>query len=130
MCFTIDPDYPKIQIAIKDIICYKGVSSYENNYCTSYFTGFKYEIGKSYKTKIKFPIINQFLFFKKYNKKTIMEGFHSYKEIPDDYHIIFKCIIPKGSKYYYSGIHLTYNLRSDSVYVSDQIIIKENIRHW
>lgn len=111
MCFIIDPKYPEKKIAKRDITCYKNL----NSDMTSPFQGMQYKLGVLYKQPIGAIIYDD----------VIREGFHSYSNkrkairMPDRDWSLYKCIIPKGSEYYYDSGYREY--------VSNQIIIKEKI---
>ena len=110
----ISDKHPEVKIAKRDITCYKEVIKHRlSKYITSLFKDFVYKIGIEYKQKM---IVTG---------RWIDVGFHSYsnkavlsKDNRFGYEIFFvKCIIPKGSEYYYNSYWCEY--------VSNQIIIKE-----
>ena len=115
MCFSIHPDHPDKKIAKRDITCYKILQNISGE-LFSRLRGFEYKLNKLYKTKIDEPQLGE-----------INRGFHS----NSNKHFLkrqrsciissknVKCIIPKGSEYYYDPIWREY--------VSNQIIIKEII---
>ena len=113
MCFSIHPDHPDKKIAKRDITCYKILQNISGELFST-VQYFRYKLHKLYKTKIDKP---------KY--WGINHGFHSYsnKKCLLENCIIstknVKCIIPKGSEYYYNPFY--------TEYVSNQIIIKEII---
>ena len=119
MCFIIDEKRPYKLTAKRDITCYKVL----NKDYTSIVKYFQYEPGKIHKGCIGKPEESS-----KGSIKTIDIGFHSFSNkrtarltIRDYlrnkfYRVIVKCIIPKGSEYYYNS-----NFKE---YVSNKIIIK------
>lgn len=133
MCFIVDENNPEQKIATEDIECYKtgyiGLHGF-----TSKWYGYKYlwntkEFEKSLKVLEEDncsyeDTIEEDLECKKC-KKVIYNGYHSFSTITraifdivySDYCII-KCIIPKGSVYYY-------NQRYEE-YVSSCIIPKKS----
>ena len=130
MCFWISNRYPKVLIAKRNIICYKNLRHirWENNslsiyseYTHLFFYGFNYKLNKIYKEK-KFDKEHYYLTSRNY-------GFHSYTNYEKAKKVIYKgdnlytykCIIPKGSKYYVSP--------EDNERLSNQIIIKEIIKN-
>ncbi len=104
MCFTITK--PE-KIAKKDIVCYKTFyplnAKAKNDYRSPYY-GALYSLGKTYTVK---------RFGKGYSHfddtDIINEGIHSYSNLEDTKkwemcgdEVLVKCIIPKGTKYYYN----------------------------
>lgn len=103
MCFHIDKDYPSEQIAKKDIVCYKTLERSRHKAKKGVFNsihrGFVYDFNKQ--TTYNADTITLQIF-----EKAIDEGIHSFSVKPDidiyDREDLFKCIIPKGTPYYYS----------------------------
>ena len=93
MCFTITT--PE-KIAKRDIVCYKRLIRRRGQY-TSVYQGSFYMFGKVYKT-VGFGFVG----------RDVFEGRHSYSNLKQakrlvwDIEVIVKCIIPKGTKYYYN----------------------------
>jgi hypothetical protein len=112
MCFIIHPDHPDKKIAKRDIACYKFFKN-RSGELFSTPRRFKYELHKLYKTKIIVKLQCWKIehgFHSHSNKKCFLEYINSGNER-------VKCIIPKGSEYYYNPFY--------KEYVSNQIIIKE-----
>jgi len=111
MCFIISDEHPEVKIAKRDITCYKEVIKHRlSQYVKSDVMYFVYKLGKIYKRKMIVDNDNIDTGFHSYSNKCAINRFR------DD--IIFvKCIIPKGSEYYYNP--------SWCEYVSNRIIIKE-----
>ena len=118
MCFYIDPDHPKIKTASKDITTFKVVN--HNLSPLVYFAdGFKYQPGKpAPKVELLIDKIDS------YGRLCISEGYHSWSSekraetfallwLYSSYY--YKCIIPEGTKYYFS--------QEFNEYVSETIII-------
>ena len=122
MCFQIDRACCKErQIADKDIICYKFLKKYMDGLSGPYYH-FIYELGKEYSLPERFQLKGK----GGYNRINV--GFHSFideseiknktkKEynLGDD--VAVRCIIPKGSYYWYNNYE----------FVANKIIIKEVI---
>lgn len=117
MCFYIHSKHKTAKIAKKDIICYKILSKfntrlYLDNFIHEkgiYFSSIKNYIynfneNKKYISNIKVENAN---YWNNYNE-CIHIGIHSYSSIkrcrsyPYSRVVIVKCIIPKGSTYYYN----------------------------
>lgn len=117
MCFFIDEKHPNKKIAKKDITCYKILSKSWN----SYYRNFKYELDTIYECPSS-------LFIEKSGPSDIITlGFHSYSNkkeaigvCGDRFAIIVKCIIPKGTEYYYNSKY--------KEYVSNKIKVIERIK--
>lgn len=113
MCFVVHPDYPNPLIAEEDIPCVKeGTVSYPHHFI-SLFHGYPYKF-KQLQPRVNLHPVD----------RTIREGYHSWalchwslQSPPDDGRIRVKCIIPKGSLYYYNPAYREY--------VSNQIIAQE-----
>ena len=120
MCFYIHPKHPSKKIAKRDIICYKII---KENY-HSLNQDFPYQFNKLYTNK------KALLIERTNGILSIHIGYHSYSSKNKallDYHLkltkfllLVKCIIPKGSDYYYNTIA--------KEYVSNQIILQEIIK--
>lgn len=124
MCFYVqNNENSKPKVAKQDIKCYKVFyrsDCYGNqygSYVKSYYQNFLYKIGVLYELD---GYINP---IKTYWGATIEVGLHSYSTLYKATEqgwgrdkVIYECIIPKGSTYYYNDRH--------DEYVSDQIIIK------
>ncbi len=112
MCFYVSKKHPDKKIAKRDISCYKVVELSETpDLFISSYQGFPYILGKLY--------CIQGTLFKMAG--LIHSGLHAYSNkrklcffFSDETTV--KCIIPKGSEYYYNP--------KDGEYVSNQIIIK------
>jgi len=115
MCFIIDKKHPKEKVAKKNITCYKSVYIKLCIIRAYYFHNFIYKLNKVYQTTGLKVQKNNF------GETFINEGFHSYSNNKGDIDICsinkVKCIIPKGSKYYYNSEHRQY--------VSNRIILTE-----
>lgn len=118
----------KPMIAVNDIVCYKICLKLkeENIFVAPYVQKYIYRIGELH-TEPDFQCEAESVWTygpTAYNK--VDKGFHSFVNKYDAMRfifefsdrIIFKCIIPKGSRYY----HGEYNSNGDS-YCSDSIII-------
>lgn len=108
MCLHLKKSQYKIKIAKKDLVCYKMF--YFKNYNTKDIKDGITGVVRTY-YKYKFNEINNTELDSLNNVKRygiVNYGFHSYnykKDILSDeknwaWHIIVKCIIPKGSEYY------------------------------
>lgn len=116
MCFYIHPKHPKVKIAKRDITCYKVV--FPPSFCIyrSSVTGFRYILGKQYTVG---PQEKEFVRERDYWSNEIEPfkigggAFHSFsnkkkiKCFPRVWSRI-KCIIPKGSRYYYNPDYKEY----------------------
>lgn len=121
MCLTTRNSIPII--AKKDIICYKIYNKTEEGYLSSPYLGYIASMQNFTKLEST-PISNGCAYL-------INNGFHSFKHLKDAKHeikwypfiyknnIIYKCIIPKGSKYY-RGI-----FAGSIAYCSESLILKE-----
>ena len=121
MCFTITT--PE-KIAKKDIVCYKTFRKTspktKNDYIAVYYNSF-YKLGRIYTTK-KFGVGTD-----GWGDNIIYEGRHSYsnlkyikKKLLWFEEVLAKCIIPKGTKYYYNA--------GDKEYVSLAIKLVKEIK--
>ena len=96
MCLKIKI-FSRKKIAKEDIVCYKGLLDYEDDELFTPFQEFSIKIGETYHSELKRT---------KFLSNEVDLGIHSlsnYESAKDAimyYHIIVKCIIPKGSKYY------------------------------
>lgn len=111
MCFLIHHKHQDPKIAKRNVVCYK----YLTPNWSSMHQHFKYERGVVYETEL---VVNIYI------TGTIHEGFHSYSKRKKFRHILtgslfkqYKCVIPKGSTYYYNPEY--------EEYVSNQIIVKK-----
>lgn len=103
MCFSLfKRDCRSTLVAQKDIVCYKELKR-SGRKLFSAFIGSRYELGIVYrKTR------TEFLEFKPSNSGS-GQGFHSYsKPRMSMYHVNVECVIPKGSRFYYSKYHNEY----------------------
>lgn len=109
-------------IAQKDIVVYKWLNEKEDKLYAPYYRHFNYTLNKEHKTFL-FCIYG-----------TVNDGFHSIKNrITAVFHYakygcinkanLFKCVIPKGSKYY-TGQDTS---GSNKGFASDTIIIKRKL---
>ena len=131
MCFHIHPEHKEEKTAIEDIVCYKHSDKRIRNFLfrkifISDFQKFRYRFNKLYKLDKK--IVVRYSMVRcgcQYDKTgAIHEGFHSYAKLPEFPPRLVKCIIPKGSQYYYNPF-------GSGEYVSNQIIIKNKMKsHW
>lgn len=109
MCFLINEKQSRLKIADKDIVCYKRFKYGE---CLKSATlGVPYVFGRKYEQE---PLKRRGMY--------VDEGYHSYstaskalKSIYSQLHTVVRCVIPKGSEYYYNYWY--------SEYVSNRIII-------
>jgi len=125
MCFFI-PEDQEVQIADKDITCFKSVwaNTYPFKYVYSLYQNFEYHFNEIYR-KADFPVIKNEHNITNDKIKIIYKGFHSHMKLNKTIKrqssiyntIIVKCVIPKGSKYFFND---QYN-----EYVSGLIIIKK-----
>ena len=117
MCFIIR-EKQRLKIAKKDITCYKvvklkGINQYKG-VLKSYVKNFKYDLNTLYPKIDNFEISIHYYNTLKYSKNrgVINEGYHSFSNYnkaigwlnPFVDSIVIKCIIPKGSKYFYDPI--------------------------
>lgn len=132
MCFYIrnNKESATLWEATEDIVCYKKlswnlVSPYEN---------YQYifnKLNKSYLRKIYDIKLNK-SYYKNFILIFIYKGFHTFSTLNSakDYDIwcysyIYKCIIPKGSLFYYDNVNKQYV--SNRVIVIKQVKTKTNI---
>lgn len=101
MCFFIDPEHKRVKIAKKDMVCYKRlhIHSFIGGFRSPY-ADFIYEKGETY-FEDSMSISNDDFFDR------IEVGLHSYsKKSTADGHwqscVTVRCVIPKGSRYYYN----------------------------
>ena len=120
MCFKIYKNHPLPKYADKDIICYKVTDNNkikENNFI-SIVKEFKYKYDTLYilDTPLEIELIKH---SEKKTEYNIEKGFHSYSNYNNASGwiecSIIKCIIPKGSTYYFNPVR--------QEYVSDKIKI-------
>ena len=94
MCFTITT--PE-KIAKRDIVCYKRLYKDGGKRLSAHQSS-PYRLGRVYKT-VGFG----------FSGRDVYEGRHSYSNLKQakrfkwDIEVIVKCIIPKGTKYYYNS---------------------------
>ena len=117
MCFDIHDRHRAAKTAKKDVTCYKTLEKDR----TSVHQNFKYRIGKLYRQPSKLHVF----------AGEINAGFHSYSSMSmlkrkmswnDDNLRSFKCVIPKGSTYYFNPSRHEYE--SDSIRVTNEKIDK------
>ena len=122
MCFFLSTANKKPKGAKKDLICYKTFyTQYDPGSSPRYlspYREFEYELNKVYRIFmwLKFPKEKKNL-----KNELINRGFHSYitlKTCYEDGYDVFKCIIPKGSKYF----------KNRTEYVSNRIKILEKYK--
>lgn len=114
MCFVVHPDLPNPQIAEADISCVKeGTVVSDTHHFISLFHGYPYKF-QQLQPRVNLHPVN----------RNIQEGYHSWSVDhfslqcpPDEGRVRVKCIIPKGSLYYYNP--------EFQEFVSDQIIVQE-----
>jgi hypothetical protein len=111
MCFDISPYSDAVQIAEKDIVCYKRLLpryDFRNNLKfiqSPYQDEIYFKRGGSSKYINK--KVKEFTFNK--NHSSIFQGLHTYidlkyaKNRTDRHEELHKAIIPKGTKYYYNN---------------------------
>ena len=124
MCFFIDEKYPNVQIAKKDMICYKVLVE-GKDVISSPFYNYVWKIDKEESTYLErdshdYNVIN--LGFHSFSKKRAAGELSSKFGFDRDSKVkykVFKCIIPKGSNYYYNERH--------KEYVSNKIIVKSEL---
>lgn len=114
MCFKIHKNHQEVKIATRNIPCYKRLELIGNNWCVKKITR-----GNLPTLKFQTPYFYQRVFLQhKPLKKSpidvglneIEKGLHSYSHpsgVTNNWRrsfneVIVKCIIPKGSKYYYN----------------------------
>lgn len=109
MCFFIHHRHRKPKIAKRDITCYKlGIKIDETSF-KSEIKEHLYNLGEK-QTELELSPIHDM----------ILVGYHSYsnkREIKFNFQDLVKCIIPKGSIYYYNPYI--------KEYVSSNIIVQE-----
>lgn len=112
MCFYIHKDYPNELIAKRDIECFKILATYPGvpETYSLFFDAIYFKKGGSseYVTKQ----VKRFT-FETIDCDTINEGLHSYSTFIQAKNKktsgkIYKCIIPKGTKYYYNPVKKEY----------------------
>lgn len=121
MCLITTKNIP--EIAQEDIVCYKFYKLRENKLFSPYQDVLAPNINEVANTELGKVHL--------YDSNIVMKGFHSYKYLDDlirelyfwqSYDItIFKCIIPKGAKYYEG------KFGESPSYCSESIILKEII---
>lgn len=119
--------FNKPLIAKEDIVCYKQLET--SRFTDGYITPCTYaEVpAECLKKKVPFKaeIINKFMFIWRHVlgfSNIVTDGFiHSYVHIPSPsfFYYIFKCIIPKGTKYFIGNNH---------DYAYEQIIFLKRVR--
>ena len=117
MCFYIDNNHKRRKTAKEDIICYKVMYNFfsNENIFHSMFKNYRYVLGELVTSKLQQP-----------NCGDINQGLHSYTTTQKAHywsghkHVIIKCVIHKGAKYYYSEV--------DKEYVSNKIITIKKIK--
>lgn len=131
MCLTVDRKEFKIEIAQKDIVCYKVLAKYPE-LIKSPYREFVYEIGKEYKTRMKHFYNRTFC--------KITEGFHSFLNEKDakiekvyiqggDFRdkkfvwnlCCYKCIIPKGTNVVYGKYGAKDAVVSEAIKVIEEV---------
>lgn len=128
MCLTVHLD-DSYKIAKKNITCYKVFSDIDNNIYSPY-TSFKWELNELTKAIDKPYILVH------YDTKSIFSGyFHTFKTIKGakkeistflvngNYYPIYKCVIPKGTKYW-EGV--CYN--GCKGFASKKLIVESNLQ--
>lgn len=122
MCFYIHSEYKKIKVADKDIPCWKIFTKSLPGFVNSLYEGFPYERGALYYEN---NMHKEKGFF--YESDVIYIGLHSFSTLAKARviygisftltrnKIIIRCVIPKGSKYYYNP--------DRREYVSDHLLI-------
>jgi hypothetical protein len=139
MCFNVrnNIESATLWVAKQDIVCYKRFK-YE---MYSPYRDFKYKLDKLYKAKIGKPTRTCSFIEAKSTKDGIIldnniyvsdpifeinRGLHSYSSLYMAskklriYESLYKCIIPKGSEFYYDNV--------DKEYVSNQLIVKKKLK--
>ena len=133
MCFYIHPKHQEKKIAKRDIVCYKygRVTKAGNKFSPSCYTGFYYPFGEKVEQKgNRWPYIHT---YRGFFPKRIEKGFHSYsnkkaiKGFTKRYYNIVKCIIPKGTEYFYDPKTKTYVSRA---LVVQEVIHSPSISLW
>ena len=127
MCLITTKNIP--EIAQEDIVCYKFYKLRENKL----FSPYKEVLAPNINEVANTVLDRVYLYEYGGNNPTYMitRGFHSFKYLDDlikelDFWLsydtmIFKCIIPKGTKYYEGTFD------GSSSYCSESIILKETI---
>lgn len=117
------PDFlirPKKLTARKDIICYKIYTTLDDKNVQSVHRHTKHKLGIQPEVKFTYEIYR--------NRISIYKGYHSFIDIPSNsiisHNHIYKCIIPKGSKYMVGGIN---NIKLKDGFVSNRIIIDKKL---
>lgn len=112
MCLVTSQSEPLI--AKKDIVVYKCLIKQATTLVSPYI-GFVYKLRTLYEASLGVTIHNDIT--------VIAEGFHAYYDKKKSLHKwnneVYKCIVPKGSKYYLS--------KKDGEIVSDKLIIKRKL---
>lgn len=109
MCFIIHKDYPSVQIAERDITCFKVLTHFKENGDTESPFRFETYFKKGGSSKYIIKKVKEFTyrFNSGFNDK-IYKGLHSYSDLEtaklnaDWYEEIHESIIPKGTPYYYN----------------------------
>lgn len=97
MCLELKEN-AKLQIAKKDITCYKVIrESDDNNFLTPYCF-FEVKIGETYTSEL--VILRGYVYEGLHSFKYLKGAREELKEWNRKYYRIAKCIIPKGSSYY------------------------------
>ena len=133
----------KVEIASKDIICYKYCQyNLESSSITSFFMRECYEIGKEYTDVIKFKKNPEITIIENGSKSvedtwSSTKGIHSFQKLSDcvcsaecasyiSGLAVCKCIIPKGSSYVIATNNAyTKDKLPVEVFVSEKIILSE-----
>ena len=114
MCFEIHAGYKEPFVAKKDVVCYKVMKTGDNGTYVSFHRYFAYEKNKTYNLEEPMKIY--------FNE--IEYGFHSFTSYNkacsrSNNDPVIKCVIPKGSTYYYNPC--------DKEYVADSILILKEV---
>lgn len=125
MCFDIHNSHPTEKKATEDIVCYKRLEVYLGDVPPDKITK-----GNIYKVEYFTPYCGQRIYLEqkplkkskldvRFFNTTIERGLHSYSDSRKalsrctNGEVVVKCIIPKGSRYYYNPV--------DKEYVSNKL---------
>jgi len=120
MCFIVHPKHKEAKVASRNIPCYKHLVRISEDITISPWAYYPYELNKT-NPRVKLKIENDSII-----NTIINKGYHVYSSKQSlkkificDIAFLFKCTIPKGTKYYYNP--------ERKEYVSEQIIINHRL---
>lgn len=120
MCLIIETNQ-KAKVAKEDIVCFKVAIELEGGTLISPYAEHEFELYQMYESDLEID---------SFNKHQVLKGFHSFSNLYDavveaetwidalesdsNKVYIFKCIIPKGSKYYPGTFIITVDMLNEN----------------